>query len=123
MAVETKPTVLPIVALLSFWLYLYFTLVRDTGQWTYGVVFTLAIIGGAALVLRQHWSRPVLYLASALSVLVWLLDVVVATLNGVEYASPLAAFFSLLISAIPPMVAVGCSVFVFRHFRSSSSSV
>lgn len=122
MKVESKPTVLPIVALLAFWLYLHYSLFSATGRWEYGIAIMLAAVGGVALVLRQHWSRTVLYVGATVSVLAWIRSVVVAVVDGLGFESLLAALFGLLISAIPPAVAVACCLFVALHYRPRSKS-
>ena len=122
MKVESKPTVLPIVALLAFWLYLHYSLFSATGRWEYGITIMLAAVGGVALILGQHWSRIVLYTGATVSVLAWIRSVVVAVMDGLGFESLLAAFFGLLISAIPPAVAVVYCVFVAQHYRPQSKS-
>ena len=101
------------------WAFINYTMVRDAGNPVYGLIALLVLSGVVALIAQQHWSRYFYYVAATLSVLTWMYTVIVAHLNGVAFSSVMAGVFSLLISAVPPVLGVICVILVRGSLGSS----
>ena len=106
-------------ALSVAWLYLTYTLARDTGVPTYSVVLVSGSIATAALMFRQQWALNLYYVTLALSVGAWLHSIYVSIVYyGVVFSTFLAGFFAVMLSAIPSLCGLA-SVIAAHVFLSS----
>ena len=117
--VESNPLVIGVIVLCCWYGWSHFDMYMSNRHFLSLAYSALGVVGGIGLLLRRPWARYPIYAITALVVVTWAYLLIRAIANGVYYETMLQTFFGILISFVPPAVALTCSYIVYRRFRDS----